>query len=150
MSENIEVTENVVESAYFHINNGGLSVSIKRIDKEEMPSKYVLVLKTSAFGIGTSYEFPLSPITIGWLSDVFSRLYKEVKSVPSELSKKAYNPIRDCSVTRRDGQDIDFRWEDGKLIEPEKIVSMGFPTLGKVIDRKEILDFIRKAADEEK
>jgi hypothetical protein len=95
--------EHVLEQAYFHINNGGMTLSIIEIDHEgtkEYRFKHVL----SSFAQSMESSFPLGNTDIvSWLTMALNRISMRVAGLDSERS---WQPFESASVSVKDGMDL--------------------------------------------
>ncbi len=82
----MKTTRRILESAYFHINNGGLEYSIveETIEDDDPDSdspvihQYFLELSQGHMGVETSYRTPLFPAMVKFLISAMQSTYDEI------------------------------------------------------------------------
>jgi hypothetical protein len=68
------VVEETLEEAYFHINNGGLTLRIFEKTEDEASSQWVCEVNMKSFGSGTTFQFPLgNPAMVVWFIQALQR-----------------------------------------------------------------------------
>jgi hypothetical protein len=113
------MTKIVLESAYFHIHNGGLSLSVRE-ETGDHSSRYFLEADCDNFGGGISVNIPLGNLeVVSWLHTAMGRVLsrmieKQPKNLPPYL--RPWEPFTaEARACIEDGTPADyyFRVKDG-------------------------------------
>ena len=115
----------VIESAYFHTGNGGLTLDILHRWYPDSPdlNLYALQASYNHMGSGITCEFPLESMDIaGWVHEVTGRLLSRMAKQPDEARYLAYDvDCGDVSVENGVKKDYKFRWDSqGKHLVKEE------------------------------
>lgn len=94
-------SETEFSSAYFHIYNGGMSISIIKIS-EGNDSEFRLRIDNSTFGAAFTHDFPLPPPKgLRWIAKSFENLADYIE----EESAKGHNSISPFeTIQTKDGE----------------------------------------------
>lgn len=123
----------VIESAYFHTGNGGLTLEVIHKWFPDTPDLNVYSMQASYnhMGSGVSCEFPLESMDIaGWLHEVTGRLLSRMAMSPDEARTIAfdYQDCGDVSVENGVPTDYKFRWDgQGKHLVKDEVATFKFP-----------------------
>jgi len=97
----------LLESAYFHINNGGLTLRVteeKDGDDSENPEEATTLWKLhvtmGVYGSEVGFNFPLTQPIVEWSLGTLSRVYNRMLSCKTS---KEYTLQKDPLVTCKDG-----------------------------------------------
>lgn len=147
-----------LEQAHFHINNGGITLRIIEVHNKRKSNIYdrsgwskekslddpplkvigtktmhnrrwVFEVRTSHFGAGVSFRFPLgNPVMVRWLAEALQRVLARMETDPGELTDGFEYAFRDCRPARLshfDGEKVDQDWPVPGEESVEKFVSGG-------------------------
>lgn len=110
-------TETVIEHAYFHTSNGGLTLEVIRSVNPHDDKLVSYRLDGDFYGMGIS--IPLGSVeVVGWLADALTRVVARMEKEPNRARqwkfdhhKSGWSGIRDGE--KREGP-TNFRWKSGK------------------------------------
>lgn len=91
--------DEVLESAYFHVGNGGLTLRVVRTlsGKNHSHPNYRMDFEFTHMGAGTTGSFDMGhPVIVAWL---IGALTNTLPKVHKDFEGKSFNPFRSVDVT---------------------------------------------------
>lgn len=97
--------ETVVERAYFHVNNGGLTLSIVEVTRDGGGAEYRFKHELSMFSQKSESSFPLGTSDIvSWMNMALQRVSMKVAAAGHQ---GAYQPYDPANVTHMNGMEVE-------------------------------------------
>lgn len=101
-----EPVEKIVERAYFHVGNGGLTLSIVEVKPagDGAPAEWRFKHELSLFGQKAESSFPLgSSEIVSWMNMALQRVSMRVAAA---MSERSFQPFEAPDVSHMDGQKL--------------------------------------------
>lgn len=125
------MNEKVLESAYFHISNSGLTLKIvekTHVNEEDTPTWHFHV-DLNAFGTSVGFNFPLVPTIVRWIREALQRVETCMARYPEAQNFAFRNSKADVSV--RDGKAIKDDRKRGEFAGAARAIAEVFEEIAK-------------------
>ena len=111
-----------LEQAYFHINNGGFTLRIVEIrsqrkiritDTVHYNRRWVFEVRTSHFGSGVTFRFPLgNPTMVSWMIEALMRVRNQMLTpkLPTDGFEMAFRHDNPARLSYQAGRKVDMYW----------------------------------------